>query len=148
MTGWRAGYGIMPAEMANHLGRIETNINSCTTSFIQRACIEALKGPQDEAERMAKEFQKRRDVIVDGLNSIKGLSCKRPLGAFYVFPSIKKTGYDCKELADKLMTEAGVACLSGTCFGEYGKGYIRFSYAASIENLKEAINRVKRYVEK
>jgi len=148
MTGWRAGYGIMHPDLAKELARIETNINSCTTTFVQRACIEALVGSQAEPEKMCKEFLKRRDVIVDGINSIKGFSCKKPLGAFYVFVNVQKTGYDCKELADKLLSEAGVACLSGTCFGEYGKGFIRFSYANSVENIKEAINRVKKFVEK
>jgi len=148
MTGWRAGYGIMHPDLAQELARIETNINSCTTTFIQRACIEALTGPQTEPEKMRLEFLKRRDVIVDGINSIKGFFCKKPLGAFYVFVNIQKTGYDCKELADKILYEAGVACLSGTCFGEYGKGYIRFSYANSVDNIKEAVNRIKRLVEK
>ncbi|MEO0084130.1 MAG: aminotransferase class I/II-fold pyridoxal phosphate-dependent enzyme, partial [candidate division WOR-3 bacterium] len=101
-----------------------------------------------EPERMRQEFYKRRDVIVDGLNSIKGISCKKPKGAFYVFANVTKTGYNHKELADKLLTEAGVACLAGTCFGEYGKGYIRFSYANSIENINEAINRIRKFIEK
>jgi aspartate/methionine/tyrosine aminotransferase len=148
MTGWRAGYGIMHPELAQALSRVETNMNSCTTTFVQRACIEALVGPQDAPEKMVKEFHKRRNVIVEGLNSIKGFSCKTPQGAFYIIVNIKKTGYDCKELADKILHEAGVACLSGTCFGSYGKGYLRFSYANSVENIKEAINRIKRLIEK
>jgi aspartate/methionine/tyrosine aminotransferase len=148
MTGWRAGYGIMHPELAQAISRVATNMNSCTTTFVQRACIEALVGPQDAPENMVKEFHKRRDVIVDGLNSIKGFSCKLPQGAFYIIVNIKKTGYDCRELADKILHEAGVACLSGTCFGSYGKGYLRFSYANSIPNIKEAINRIKRYIEK
>jgi aspartate/methionine/tyrosine aminotransferase len=148
MTGWRAGYGIMHPDLAQELARIETNINSCTATFVQRACIEALAGSQAEPEKMRREFLKRRDVIVDGLNSIKGFSCKKPLGAFYVLVNVQKTGYDCRELADKILYEAGVACLSGTCFGEYGKGYVRFSYANSVENIKEAINRIKKLIEK
>ncbi|MEO0076457.1 MAG: pyridoxal phosphate-dependent aminotransferase [candidate division WOR-3 bacterium] len=148
MTGWRIGYGIMHPDLALELARIETNINSCTTTFIQIAGIEALSGSQTEPERMRQEFYKRRDVIVDGLNSIKGISCKKPKGAFYVFANVTKTGYNHKELADKLLTEAGVACLAGTCFGEYGKGYIRFSYANSIENINEAINRIRKFIEK
>jgi aspartate/methionine/tyrosine aminotransferase len=148
MTGWRAGYGIMHPDLAQELARIETNINSCTATFVQRACIEALAGSQVEPEKMRLEFLKRRDVIVDGLNSIKGFSCKKPLGAFYVLVNVQKTGYDCRELADKILYEAGVACLSGTCFGEYGKGYVRFSYANSVENIKEAINRIKKLIEK
>jgi aspartate aminotransferase len=148
MTGWRAGYGIMHPDLAKELARIETNVNSCTATFVQRACIEALNGPQTDAEKMTQHFYKRRDVIVDGLNSIKGISCKKPLGAFYVFANVTKTGHDFRELADILLSEAGVACLAGTCFGEYGKGFIRFSYANSIENIKEAIRRIKNYVEK
>ena len=148
MTGWRACYGIMHPDLAQELARIETNINSCTATFVQRACIEALAGSQVEPEKMRLEFLKRRDVIVDGLNSIKGFSCKKPLGAFYVLVNVQKTGYDCRELADKILYEAGVACLSGTCFGEYGKGYVRFSYANSVENIKEAINRIKKLIEK
>ncbi len=148
MTGWRAGWGIMHPELALEMARIETNINSCTATFVQRACIEALTGPQTEPEKMKMEFWKRRDVIVEGLNTIKGFSCKKPLGAFYVFANAQKTGRDSKEVADAILYEAGVACLSGTCFGEYGNGFIRFSYANSIENIKEAINRIKRYIEK
>lgn len=148
MTGWRIGYGIMHPDLAKELARIETNINSCTTTFIQIACLEALQGPQDEVEKMRQEFQRRRDVFVDGLNNIKGISCQKPLGAFYVFPNIQKTGYHSKELADRLLTEAGVACLSGTCFGSYGKGYIRFSYANSIENIKKALERIGSFLER
>ncbi len=148
MTGWRIGYGIMHPDLAKELARVETNINSCTTTFIQRACITALTDSQIEPEKMRQQFHQRRDVIVEGLNSIKGISCKTPKGAFYVFANVKKTGYNQKELADKLLTEAGVACLAGTCFGEYGKGYIRFSYANSIENIQEAIARIKKFIEK
>ncbi|MCX7784677.1 MAG: pyridoxal phosphate-dependent aminotransferase [candidate division WOR-3 bacterium] len=148
MTGWRIGYGIMHPDLAKELARIETNINSCTTTFIQRACITALTDSQIEPEKMRQQFHKRRDVIVEGLNSIKGISCKKPQGAFYVFANVQKTGYDHRELADRLLSEAGVACLAGTCFGEYGKGYIRFSYANSIENIQEAIARIKKFIEK
>jgi aspartate aminotransferase len=143
MTGWRIGYGIMPETLANLIAQIEINVNSCTSSFIQRACIEALKGPQDDPQKMTAKFKERRDVIVDGLNQIKGVSCKRPLGAFYVFPNITKTGIDGSELADRLLNEAGVASLSGTCFGKYGEGYLRFSYANSIENLKKALSKIE-----
>ncbi len=149
MTGWRIGYGIMPKELASELARIETNINSCTTTFIQRACLEALSGPQDEVEKMVNEFKKRRDVIFEGLNEINGFSVKvKPKGAFYIFANVKESGYDCKELADKLLVETGVACLSGTCFGKYGKGFIRFSYANSIENIQEALRRIKEFMAK
>ncbi|MFB0510004.1 MAG: pyridoxal phosphate-dependent aminotransferase [bacterium] len=143
MTGWRLGYGIMPETMANWLAQIETNVNSCTASFVQRAGIEGLKGPQDEPAQMTAEFKKRRDVIVEGLNQIKGISCKNPKGAFYVFPNIKKTGINGSELADRLLNEAGVACLSGTCFGKFGEGYIRFSYANSVENIKKALSKIE-----
>jgi len=143
MTGWRIGYGIMPPTMASYIGQIEININSCTASFIQRACIEAIKGPQEDAYKMVAEFKKRRDVIVAGLNQIKGVSCKNPLGAFYVFPNVTKTGIDCRELADRLLNEAGVSSLSGTCFGKYGEGYLRFSYANSVENIKKALSKIE-----
>jgi aspartate/methionine/tyrosine aminotransferase len=143
MTGWRIGYGIMPVTLANYLAQIEININSCTASFIQRACIEALKGPQTDPEKMTQEFKRRRDVIVNGLNQIKGVSCKNPPGAFYVFPNVTKTGIDCRELADRLLNEAGVAGLSGTCFGKFGEGYLRFSYANSVENIKKALSKIE-----
>jgi len=143
MTGWRIGYGIMPPTMASYIGQIEININSCTAAFTQRACIEAIKGPQDDAYKMVAEFKKRRDVIVAGLNQIKGVSCKNPLGAFYVFPNVTKTGIDCRELADRLLNEAGVSSLSGTCFGKYGEGYLRFSYANSVENIKKALSKIE-----
>ncbi|MEO0093590.1 MAG: pyridoxal phosphate-dependent aminotransferase [candidate division WOR-3 bacterium] len=148
MTGWRIGYGIMPKELAVEIARIETNINSCTATFIQRACLEALAGPQDEPERMRQEFQRRRDVIVEGLNNIKGFRVKKPAGAFYVFPNVEETGIDFRELADRLLTEAGVACLAGTCFGKYGKGFIRFSYANSVENIQKALARIEALVGK
>ena len=148
MTGWRIGYGIMPKVLAQEIARIETNVNSCTATFIQRACLEALSGPQDEAERMRQEFQRRRDVIVEGLNNIKGFRVKKPLGAFYVFPNVEGTGIPFRQLADELLTEAGVACLAGTCFGKYGAGFLRFSYANSVENIKEALRRIEEYLRK
>jgi len=141
MTGWRVGYGIMPREMAEKLARIQTNTNSCTASFTQRACIDALRGPHDEVDRMVAEFKRRRDVICEGMNRIPGFRCKKPLGAFYVFPNIEETGIDCKVLASRLLEEKGVACLSGTCFGKYGDGFLRFSYANSIENIEKALAR-------
>jgi len=142
MTGWRLGWGAMPAELAPHITRLMTNSNSCTCSFSQIAGIEALTGPQGDADQMVEAFRKRRDVIVDGLNSLEGITCKKPLGAFYVFPNITGTGKDEKWLADYFLNEAGVACLAGTSFGEYGKGYIRFSYANSVENLEKAVTRM------
>ena len=144
MTGWRAGYGVCPKWLAPHIARLMTNSNSCTASFTQRACIDALTGPMDEVKRMLAEFKKRRDVIVKGLNEIPGFSCKTPKGAFYVFPNVKNTGLSSQELSDYLLNEAGVACLSGTCFGMHGEGYLRFSYANSVENIRKALERIKK----
>ncbi|MEO0079773.1 MAG: pyridoxal phosphate-dependent aminotransferase [candidate division WOR-3 bacterium] len=141
MTGWRVGYGIMPVPMAEKLARIETNINSCTATFAQIACIAALKGPRDEVNRMVAEFKRRRDFIVDGLNRLPGFRCLKPQGAFYVFPNIEATGIDCQTLADRLLEEAGVAALAGTCFGKFGAGFLRFSYANSIENIAKALEK-------
>jgi aspartate aminotransferase len=142
MTGWRLGWGAMPAELAPHITRLMTNSNSCTCSFAQIAGIEGLTGPQDEAKKMVEAFRERRDVIVDGLNSLPGITCKKPKGAFYVFPNITGTGKDEKELANYFLNEAGVACLAGTSFGQFGKGYIRFSYANSVDNIEKAISRM------
>ncbi|OYD16447.1 aspartate aminotransferase [candidate division WOR-3 bacterium JGI_Cruoil_03_51_56] len=144
MTGWRIGYGIMPAEMATLLAKIQTNTNSCTASFTQRACLDALKGPHDEVNQMVAEFRRRRDTIVDGLNEIPGFRCKKPAGAFYAFPNTEGTGTDCEVLADRLLEESGVACLAGTCFGKYGNGFIRFSYANSVENIEKALEKVRK----
>ncbi len=146
MTGWRIGYGIMPAELAEKMARIETNINSCTATFIQRACLAALNGPHDEVDRMVAEFKRRRDFIVDGLNRLPGFRCNKPQGAFYAFPNIEGTGIDCKVLADRLLEEEGVACLAGTCFGKFGDGFLRFSYANSIENIQRALERIERFL--
>jgi aspartate aminotransferase len=142
MTGWRMGYGVMRPELATHISRLMTNSNSCTASFTQMAGIEALRGDQSSVEHMRKEFQKRRDVFVSGLNRVKGFSCRLPKGAFYVFPNITGTGWHSKKLADALLEEAGVACLSGTAFGEHGEGYLRFSVANSLENLNRALERL------
>ncbi|HEX9916828.1 MAG TPA: pyridoxal phosphate-dependent aminotransferase [candidate division Zixibacteria bacterium] len=143
MTGWRMGYGVMNKELTPHIAKLMTNSNSCTATFTQKAGIEALVGPQDKVEDMVKEFKKRRDVIVKGLNSIPKVSCKTPQGAFYVFPNITKTGKKSKELADYLLNEGGVAVLAGTSFGEFGEGYLRLSYANSIKNIEEALKRIK-----
>jgi aspartate aminotransferase len=143
MTGWRAGYGVMNVDLAQKVARLMTNSNSCNNAFVMKACIEALEGPQDGAEKMREEFIARREIIVDGLNSIPGFSCIMPHGAFYAFPNITKTGYKSKELNEHLLYNAGVAALSGTAFGAYGEGYLRFSYANSRENIKEAIRRIK-----
>ncbi|MGQ9708650.1 MAG: pyridoxal phosphate-dependent aminotransferase [bacterium] len=146
MTGWRLGYGIMPRDLAEKMARIETNINSCTTTFVQRAGLAALQGPHDEVDRMVAEFKRRRDFIVEGLNRLPGFRCIMPQGAFYAFPNITGTGLDCKVLADRLLEEVGVATLAGTCFGKYGDGFLRFSYANSIENIGEALERIKRFL--
>ena len=147
MTGWRLGYGIFPKELAESIAKLNNNADSCTCSFTQMAGIAALTGPQAEVKQMVAEFKRRRDTIVDGLNAIRGVRCKRPLGAFYVFPNISGIGIKSQALADALLNEAGVACLSGTCFGKYGEGFLRFSYANSVQNIQEALRRVKQYVE-
>jgi len=148
MTGWRMGYGVMRSDLATHIARLMTNSNSCTASFTQVAGIEALRGPQNSVDAMCAEFKKRRDVMVNGLNKIKGFSCRLPKGAFYVFPNITGTGWPSKKLADALLEDAGVAALSGTAFGDFGEGYLRFSVANSIENIEKALDRVGTWVEK
>ena len=148
MTGWRMGYGVMRADLAAHVSRLMTNSSSCTASFSQIAGIEALRGPQDSVDRMCAEFKKRRDVMVAGLNRINGFSCRLPKGAFYVFPNITKTGWRSKKLADALLDDAGVAGLSGTAFGDFGEGYLRFSVANSIENIEKALARVDAWTQK
>jgi len=142
MTGWRLGYGIMPAPMAQVVAKLQTNATSCTATFSQLAAVQALRGDQSSVDAMVAEFRRRRDVIVEGLRGIPGLTCARPKGAFYVFPNITRTGYGSKALADKLLDQGGVACLSGTAFGEFGEGHLRFSYANSMENIKEALRRI------
>ena len=148
MTGWRMGYGVMRPDLATHMTRLMTNSNSCTASFTQVAGIEAIRGDQSSVDRMRDEFQRRRDVFVAGLNKIKGFSCRMPKGAFYVFPNITHTGWKSKPLADALLEQAGVAALSGTSFGEFGEGYLRFSVANSLENLNEALNRLDGWTRK
>jgi aspartate aminotransferase len=148
MTGWRMGYGVMRADLAAHVARLMTNSNSCTASFTQVAGVEALRGDQSSVEQMRTEFQQRRDVFVAGLNRIKGFSCRMPKGAFYVFPNITRTAWKSKPLADALLEEAGVACLSGTSFGEFGEGYLRFSIANSMENLEMALQRIEGWTSK
>ncbi|MCH7575084.1 MAG: pyridoxal phosphate-dependent aminotransferase [Candidatus Marinimicrobia bacterium] len=143
MTGWRLGYGVMPEKLAFWVGRLMTNSNSCTASFTQIAGIEALTGPQDEVRAMVAEFERRRDFIVSGLNKIDGFSCLQPEGAFYVFPNITALGRTSKELEIYFLEECGVAMLTGTSFGALGEGYIRLSYANSVENITEALHRIK-----
>ena len=148
MTGWRLGYGVMPLELVEPISRLMTNSVSCTASFTQMAAIEALDGPQDDAYGMVDEFKRRRDLIVNGLNAIPGIRCPMPKGAFYVFPNVEGTGLSSVEFADRLLQEAGVACLSGESFGEYGKGYVRFSFANSAENIQKALERIADFVAK
>jgi len=144
MTGWRLGYGVMPHWLANAVNLLAVNCNSCTASFVQRAGMAALQGPQDAVGAMVSEFRRRRDAIVKGFNEIPGWRCALPAGAFYAFPNITETGISSKELANLLLNEAGVACLWGSAFGQYGEGYLRFSYANSLANILEAIERIKR----
>lgn len=147
MTGWRLGYGVMPEELASHITKLMVNSNSCTAGIIQMAGLEALTGPQDSIGEMVAELKRRRDTIVDGLNAIEGISCKRPNGAFYVFPNVTKVPMDFAKIPDYLLYEHGVATLSGTAFGEYGKGYLRLSYAGSMESIKKALERIAIAVE-
>ncbi len=146
MTGWRIGYGIMPDELVEPISRLVTNSVSCTASFTQMAALEALTGSQDGSYNMVEAFKSRRDVIVDGLNSISGIRCLKPKGAFYVFPNIQDTGMNSKDFAERLLSQGGVAALAGEAFGEYGKGYLRFSFANSMDNIEKAIGRIDQFV--
>ena len=146
MTGWRIGFGVMPLELVEPISRLCTNSVSCTASFTQRAVLEAMDGPQDEANSIVAEFKNRRDLIVNGLNQIPGIRCAMPKGAFYTFPSVEDTGMSSREFADGLLEDAGVACLAGESFGEYGKGCVRFSFANSAENIERALERIERFV--
>ncbi len=148
MTGWRMGYGVMRPDLAAQMTRLMTNSNSCTASFTQIAGIEALRGDQSSVDKMSNEFRKRRDAFVAGLNKIKGFTCRMPKGAFYVFPNITGTGWPSKKLEEALLNEAGVACLSGTAFGAFGEGYLRFSVANSLENLNKALAKIEAWVSK
>ncbi|MBL8236757.1 MAG: pyridoxal phosphate-dependent aminotransferase [Bryobacterales bacterium] len=148
MTGWRLGYGVMPAWLVDPVNKLMVNSNSCTASMIQRAGLAALTGPQEAPLAMVAEFRRRRDAFIAGLNTIPGFRCPIPQGAFYAFPNIEGTGRTSKQLADELLYEAGVACLNGGSFGQFGNGYIRFSYANSLENLMEAVDRMRRHLSK
>jgi aspartate aminotransferase len=143
MTGWRLGYGVMPVKLAELVARLQTNSNSCTAAFTQMAGVEALTGSQAKSRKMVREFKARRDLIVNGLNAIPGFRCLKPKGSFYVFPNITGTGMKSKELEVHLLEKAGVAGLSGTSFGAYGEGYLRFSYANSQENITKALEKIK-----
>src|SRR6266481_1398515 len=148
MTGWRLGYGVMRADLARHFSRLMTNSNSCTATFTQIAGMEGLRGDQTAVRNMCHEFQRRRDHVVARLNNIRGFSCRLPKGAFYVFPNISKTGWNCEDLAEALLQQAGVACLAGTAFGAFGEGYLRLSIANSFENLDKALDRIETWATK
>jgi len=143
MTGWRLGFGVMPKELAAAVTKLMINSNSCTCSFTQMAGIAGLTGPQDSVYEMVSEFKRRRDAIVAGLNAIDGISCSLPLGAFYVFPNVTNINMHCDELASYMLEAAGVALLPGTAFGKYGEGYLRLSYANSLENIEKALARMR-----
>ncbi|RNC29759.1 MAG: Aspartate aminotransferase [Candidatus Dichloromethanomonas elyunquensis] len=148
MTGWRAGYGVMPKNVAEHITKLVINSTSCLAGFTQMACIEALTGPQDEVRNRVEQFKTRRDHIVEGLNTIPGVKCLKPKGAFYVFPNIKAFGKTSSEIADYLLHEAGVATLGGSSFGAYGEGYLRISYANSLENIEKAVENIAKALNK
>ena len=148
MTGWRLGYGVMRKDLAGKMAQLMTNSNSCTNVFVQLAGVEALKGSQTEPKKMVAEFRKRREIIVDGLNEIKGITCTKPHGAFYAFPNITRTGMNSRKLGDHLLQNAGVAVLPGISFGEYGEGYLRLSFANSIENIKKALDYIEKSLKK
>jgi aspartate/methionine/tyrosine aminotransferase len=139
MTGWRLGYAALPPPLVEPITRLIINSVSCTAPAIQLAGVAALEGPRDEVDAFREEFRVRRDAVVAGLNALPGVSCVMPEGAFYAFPNIAQTGLGAKELADRLLAEAGVAVLAGTAFGSYGEGYLRLSYANSLENIQEAL---------
>lgn len=143
MTGWRLGYGVWPSSIVADAERIQINSTSCPNAVTQVAAIEALRGPQDAVEKMRKAFDERRKIIHEELNAIPGFSCTMPKGAFYAFPNTSETGMTSRELEERFLYDAGVACLSGTSFGALGEGYMRFSYANSIENIREGLRRVK-----
>ena len=143
MTGWRLGFGVMPADLAKKIERLMINSNSCTATFSQYAAIAALQGPKDEVDAMVAEFRRRREVIVAELNKVPGFGCRKPGGAFYAFPNVSQINMPAPDLENYLLEEAGVAVLSGTAFGKYGAGYLRFSYANSIENIKGGIDRIR-----
>jgi len=142
MTGWRIGYGVMPTALAEHVTRLVVNSASCTNAATQWAALEALRGPQDSVGAMVKAFAERRKVIVEGLNAIPGITCVNPGGAFYAFPNITGTGMSSREAEEFFLNVAGVACLSGTSFGKYGQGYLRLSYANSVEAIQKALARM------
>ena len=146
MTGWRVGYGLFPDELVEPVTRLVTNSVSCTAAFSQMAAVAAIEAPQASVLSMVAEFKRRRDIIVEGLNEIPGITCPEPKGAFYAFPNITGTGLTSQEFEARLLDEAGVSALSGTSFGEFGEGFARFSFANSQENLREALRRMREWV--
>ena len=146
MTGWRLGYAILPPRMAEAFTRLAANSVTCSTTFVQYAAVEALRGPQDCVASMVQEFRRRRDVLVEGLNSMPGITCHAPLGAFYAFADVRGVGIPDTELADTLLEDGGVATLAGSAFGEQGVGYLRLAYTTSMENIVKALDRIKRVV--
>ncbi len=143
MTGWRLGYGIMRRNLAEKITQLMVNSNSCTCAFSQMAGVEALKGPQDEVQRMVEEFKKRREVMVSGLNKLDGVTCKKPQATFYVFPNVKSLNMSSQKIQNFWLNEAGVATLAGTSFGEFGEGYMRLSFANSISNIQKALGKIE-----
>ncbi len=148
MTGWRLGYGVTTADLAEQIAKLMVNSNSCTAAMVQMAGLEALRGPQDAVKEMVAELKRRRDAIVSGLNAIEGITCKNPLGAFYVFPNVTAMPMGSDEFAEYLLQEHAVATLSGTAFGKYGDGYLRLSYAGSMESIKKGLQRIAEAVAK
>ncbi len=146
MTGWRMGYGVFPEPLVEPISRLVTNSVSCTTAVTQMASVAAIDGPQEPVYEMVAEFKSRREMLIHGLNSIKGISCVTPKGAFYAFPNIKATGMSSGEFADRMLMEGGVALLSGTSFGDFGEGYIRLSFANSQDNLRIALDRIENFL--
>lgn len=146
MTGWRLGYGVMPKDLAGWMTKLMVNSNSCSAGFVQVAGAAALEGDQTPTKEMVEQFRRRREVIVDGLNDLPGITCLKPQGAFYAFPNVTALGRSEKEIADALLDEAGVATLAGTSFGKYGEGYLRLSYATSLENIEKALDRIREWL--
>jgi aspartate aminotransferase len=146
MTGWRLGFGVMPRELAQRVGLLLTHSVGCTAHFTQFAGLEALTGPQEQVDQVVEEYQKRRNVIVEGLNALPGVTCQKPQGAFYVFPNITALAMGSVELANYLLDEAGVALLPGSAFGSGGEGYLRLSYANSVENIQRALENIEKAI--
>jgi aspartate/methionine/tyrosine aminotransferase len=145
MTGWRLGYAVMPAALADRVSLLLTHSIGCTAAFTQIAGIEALTGPQDMVGQVVEKFQARRDRMIAGLNAIPGISCQVPEGAFYAFPNVSSFGIPSQELAFRILDEAGVALLAGTDFGPHGEGYLRLCYANSMENIESALERLMNF---